>query len=275
MQTEGQKLTLSIQGTAQNPKSGLLIRLTYLVISLAGGVLIWQMAASLLGLPAFILPGPVLVWRRFLQSLGDGQLMRHFMTTLSQVLAGLLIGGFTATSLGYLLAKSSTLEKLLSPYLVASQSIPIVAIAPLLVIWFGPGVFSKILICSLIVFFPILINTIVGLREVPKDLRDLMRTLKATPFQTFWKLEVPAALPVYLGGLRVGATLSVIGAVVGELVGADRGLGFLINVGRGQYDTALVFVAVLTLIIMAMALYGLVLLIERRLLSWQFWRQEN
>lgn len=275
MQTESQKLTVSFQEDSQSSSSRLLKRLLYLLISLTGGILIWQLAASLLGLPAFILPGPVLVWQRFLKSLGDGQLLRHFVTTLSQVLAGLLIGGVTATSLGYLLAKSPTLEKLLSPYLVASQSLPIVAIAPLLVIWFGPGVFSKILICSLIVFFPILINTVVGLREVPKDLRDLMRTLKATPFQTFWKLEVPAALPIYLGGLRVGATLSVIGSVVGELVGSDRGLGFLINVGRGQYDTALVFVAVLTLIVMAMSLYGIVLLIERKLLSWQFWRQEN
>ena len=149
------------------------------------------------------------------------------------------------------------------------------AIAPLLVIWFGPGVFSKILICSLIVFFPVLINTVVGLREVPQDLRELMRSLRASRAQTFWKLEVPAAMPIFLGGLRVGATLSVIGAVVGELVGADRGLGFLINVGRGQYDTALVFVAVITLVAMAMALYGLVLLVERQLLSWQSWRQKS
>jgi NitT/TauT family transport system permease protein len=190
-----------------------------------------------------------------------------------EVLAGLLIGGLAATSLGYLLAKSALLEKLLSPYLVASQSLPVVAIAPLLIIWFGPGIFSKILICSLTVFFPILINTVVGLREVPNDLRDLMRTLKASSTQTLWKLEVPAALPIYMGGLRVGATLSVIGAVVGELVGSDRGLGFLINIGRGQYDTALVFVAIFTLVFIAVALYVLVLLIERQFLSWQSWRQ--
>jgi NitT/TauT family transport system permease protein len=267
---------MRMEGTKQNtiPSNGGLKRLAYLAVSLAAGILLWGLLTRILQLPAFILPSPSSVWQRFLQSLGDGQLMRHTLATLYEVLAGLVIGGLTATSLGYLLAKSTTLEKLLSPYLVASQSIPIVAIAPLLVIWFGPGIFSKILICSLIVFFPILINTVVGLREVPQDLRDLMRTLKATPFQTFWKLEVPAALPIYLGGLRVGATLSVIGAVVGELVGADRGLGFLINVGRGQYDTALVFVAVLTLIIKAMVLYGLVLLIETRLLSWQSWRQE-
>lgn len=249
-------------------------RLAYLLISLTAGVLLWHLLTIVLGLPAFILPGPGQVWRRFLQSLADSQLQRHTLVTLGEVLAGLFIGGFAATCLGYLLAKSATLEKLLSPYLVASQSLPVVAIAPLLVIWFGPGILSKIIVCSLTVFFPILINTVVGLREVPQDLRDLMRTLKANPLQTFRKLEVPAALPIYMGGMRVGATLAVIGAVVGELVGADRGLGFLINVGRGQYDTALVFVAIFTLILQAMALYGLVLLIERQFLSWQSWRQE-
>lgn len=245
-----------------------------LVSSLAAGALIWFLLARLLALPDFILPGPGLVWQRFLQSLRDGQLLRHTLATLLEVLAGLFLGGLTATFLGYLLAKSPSLEKLISPYLVASQSIPVVAIAPLLVIWFGPGIFSKVLICSLIVFFPVLINTVVGLREVPEDLHDLMRSLKASRFQTFWKLEVPAALPIFLGGLRVGATLSVIGAVVGEFVGADRGLGFLINVGRGQYDTALVFVAVITLVVMAMSLYSLVLLVETQLLAWQSWRQE-
>ena len=246
----------------------------FLVLSLAGGIALWALLARALNLPAFILPGPGLVWKRFLTSLSSGQLGRHTLATLFEVLSGLLVGSLFATILGYLLAKSPTLEKLVAPYLVASQSIPMVAIAPLLVIWFGPGIFSKILICALIVFFPVLINTVVGLREVPQDLRDLMRSLNATQGQMLWKLEVPAALPIFLGGLRVGATLSVIGAVVGELVGADRGLGFLINVGRGQYDTALVFVAVLALIVMAMALYGIVLWIERQVLAWQSWRQE-
>jgi NitT/TauT family transport system permease protein len=249
-------------------------RILILFLSLVIGILIWSAAASLFDLPAFILPGPALVWERFLRSLESGQLLQHSLATLSEVLAGLFLGGFVATVLGYLIAKSPSLENLISPYLVASQSIPIVAIAPLLVIWFGPGIFSKILICSLTVFFPVLINTVVGLREVPQDLRDLMRSLKASRVQTLTKLEIPAALPIFLGGLRVGATLSVIGAVIGELVGADRGLGFLINVGRGQYDTALVFVAVITLAVIAMSLYGLVLLIETQVLSWQSWRDE-
>jgi NitT/TauT family transport system permease protein len=174
-----------------------------------------------------------------------------------------------ATALGYLLARSPAVERFLAPYIVASQSIPIVAIAPLLVIWFKTGLLSKVLISALIVFFPILVNTVVGLRSVPEELHDLMRSLQATRWQTFTLLEVPAALPVFLGGLRIGATLAVIGAVVGEFVGADRGLGFLINVGRGQFDTALVFVAVFSLVGMALTLYGLVVLIEARCLSWQ------
>jgi NitT/TauT family transport system permease protein len=238
-------------------------------LSLLAGLALWQILASSLGLPAFILPGPGLVWERLLRALGDGSLLRHTLYTLAEVMIGLLLGASLATGLGYLLAKSRLLERILAPYLVASQAIPIVAIAPLLVIWFGPGMFSKVLICALIVFFPVLVNTVVGLRAVPENLRDLMRSMQATRLQMLRFLEIPAALPIFLGGLRIGATLAVIGAVVGEFVGADRGLGFLINVSKGQYDTALVFVAIFTLVMMALGLYSAVVLLETRLLAWQ------
>ncbi|HVN15355.1 MAG TPA: ABC transporter permease [Anaerolineales bacterium] len=238
-------------------------------ISLLIGLLAWQLISQWSGLPAFILPSPLAVWSRFLRALKDGTLLLNTGVTLFEILLGLLAGVTLATIIGYLVAKSRALERVLSPYLVASQAVPLVAIAPLLVIWFGPGMFSKILICALIVFFPVLVNTIVGVRAVPPALYDLMRSLRASRGQILRKLEVPAALPVFLGGLRIGATLSVIGAVVGEFVGADRGLGFLINLGRGQYDTALVFVAIFVLIFLALALYGLVAWMEGKLLSWQ------
>jgi NitT/TauT family transport system permease protein len=238
-------------------------------LTLLATLLLWSLIVRLGNFPAFILPGPGLVWDRFLRALQDGSLIRNTWVTLSEVLTGLGLGVGAATILGYLLAKSRLFERLLSPFIVASQSVPIVAIAPLLIIWFGPGLISKVLICALIVFFPVLVNTIVGLHSVPDELHDLMRSLQATRWQTAAHLEIPAALPVFLGGLRIGATLSVIGAVVGELVGADRGLGFLINVGRGQYDTPLVFVAVFTLVLLALTLYGLVALAESRLLSWR------
>lgn len=239
------------------------------VFSLSLGLLGWYLLARYGSIQQYMLPAPQAVWERFLTSLVDGILLRNTAFTLSEVLAGLALGVASASTLGYILAKSRSLEQLLAPFIVASQSVPIVAIAPLLILWLGSGILPKILICTLIVFFPVLINTIVGLRSVPPDLRDLMRSLQATRWQTFSKLEVPAAMPVLLGGVRIGATLSVIGAVVGEFVAADRGLGFLINQARGVYDTSLVFVAVFTLIFMALTLYGLVLLVEARLLSWQ------
>jgi putative riboflavin transport system permease protein len=248
--------------------------LYFLPISIGLAILVWETIVKVGNFPPWILPSPDAVWLRFLQVMGDGTLLRNTFATLEEVLAGLGLGVLAATLLGYLLAKSPTFERLFGPYIVASQSIPTVAIAPLLVIWFGFGLASKVLICALIVFFPVLVNTVVGVRSVPEELRELMRSLQATRWQTIRWLEVPAALPVFLGGLRIGATLSVIGAVVGEFVGANQGLGFMINRARGQYDTALVFVAVLALILLALALYGIVVWIETRSLKWRQ-RQEQ
>ncbi|HTX92888.1 MAG TPA: ABC transporter permease [Anaerolineales bacterium] len=239
------------------------------LLSLLVALLAWWIVARVAGLPAFILPSPLQVLERFWKALADSSLLVNTGVTLLEVLLGLLTGTATAVVLGYAIAKSRQFERLAAPYLVATQAIPIVAIAPLLVIWFGPGMFSKVLICALIVFFPVLVNTVVGLRAVPRPLHDLMGSLHASRLQNLRYLELPAALPVLLGGLRIGATLSVIGAVVGELVGSNKGLGFLINVARGQYDTALVFVAVFTLIALALTLYGIVALLENRLLIWQ------
>jgi putative riboflavin transport system permease protein len=251
------------------PKSLARHRVWILLASLILFLLIWSLAVPLFHLPAFILPTPLQVASRMGTAISDGSLLYHTAATLLEVLLGMFFGIGAALLLGYALAKSRLLENLLSPYIVASQAIPIVAIAPLLVIWFGPGLTSKALICALIVFFPVLVNTLVGLRNVPENLRDLMHSMRADRVQTLRYLEIPAALPLVLGGLRIGATLAVIGAVVGEFVGSDRGLGFLINLARGQYDTALVFGTVFTLVLLALVLYGLVAALERRFLRWQ------
>jgi NitT/TauT family transport system permease protein len=239
------------------------------LFSLLAGLLLWVLITRYSGLPNFILPSPYSVWTRFVRALKDGSLPYHTAITLTEILLGLFAGVIFATIVGYALAKSRSLEKILSPYLVASQAIPIVAIAPLLVIWLGNGILSKVVICALIVFFPVLVNTIVGVRAVPTALYDLMNSLHATRSQIIWKVEVPASLPVFLGGLRIGATLSVIGAIVGELVSAEKGLGFLLQLGDFQYDTPMVFVAVFTLIALALLLYGIVTLLEKKFLKWQ------
>lgn len=232
-------------------------------------VALWDLLVRWADYPAFILPGPGRVAARFAQAIADGTLQGHVLVTLGEVFGGLAMGLSVALVLGYLLAKSRTMERILSPYIVASQAVPIVALAPLLVIWFDVGSFSKILVCALTLFFPVLVNTVVGIRSVDRDLVDLMRSLEATRWQIFRHLEVPAALPVVLGGLKVGVTLSVIGAVVGEFVGADRGLGFLVNLARGLFDTPLMFVALFTLMAIALALYFSVSLLESWLLRWR------
>lgn len=244
-------------------------QLLMLPVSLGALLLAWQGLIWVNNYPPFILPPPARVWDRFWLVLADGTLARHAYVTLGETLSGLAIGLTVAAALGYWLAQSRSLERLLAPYIIASQSVPVVAIAPLLVIWFGSGQTSKVLICALIVFFPILINVVVGVRSVEPDLRDLMRTLRASRWQTFIHLELPAALPMLLGGLKIGATLAVIGAVVGEFVGADRGLGFLINAARGAFDTALVFVAIMALVAIALALYACVALLEKVWLAWK------
>jgi NitT/TauT family transport system permease protein len=241
--------------------------LTPLVLVLA--ILLWAGLVSWQDLPPFILPGPMLVANKFWSTLADGTLIRHAQITLVEIGLGLALGLSTACVTGYLLGKNRTLEQIASPYIVASQSVPIVAIAPLLIIWLGSGLTSKVIVCALISFFPTLIATIVGIRSVDSDLHDLMRSLRASRRQIFTKLELPSALPVLFGGLKLSVTLAVVGAVVGEFVGADAGLGFLINLGRGILDTPLMFVAVIALVLIAQALYMAVVLLENHFLRWQ------
>jgi len=246
-------------------------RREYLLLPLALMLFLalWELLVRLGGYPSFILPSPWRVYARLIGVLADGQLWWHTRITLAEILGGLVLGLTTATVLGYLLAKSRSLERIISPYIVASQSVPIVALAPLLVIWFGTGQLSKVLVCALTIFFPMLINTMVGIRSVEPDLVDLMRSLRATRWQMFVLLEAPSALPMLLGGLKVGVTLSVIGAVVGEFVAADRGLGYLINLARGNFDTPLMFVALFTLVNIALILYLLAVLTENLYLRWR------
>jgi NitT/TauT family transport system permease protein len=255
--------------TARAPQRRIRFDLISIPFVLAGLIMLWAGLVHWQGYPAFILPGPVQVWNKAVTMTLTGILWKHAQVTLIEIGLGLLIGLSLALLLGYLLGKSQTLDRLLSPYIVASQTIPIVAVAPLLVIWFGSGILSKVLICALIVFFPTLVSTMVGIRGVDPDLRDLMRSLRANRWQIFTKLELPAALPVLFGGLKLSVILSVVGAVVGEFVGADVGLGFLINLGRGILDTPMIFVAVLALVIIAQTLYLIVSLLESYFLRWR------
>ncbi|MBX3057932.1 MAG: ABC transporter permease [Anaerolineae bacterium] len=240
------------------------------LVSFAFLIIGWQLLVTLGGYQKFILPGPLDVGRQMQIVVADGRLLRHSLITISEIIPGLLIGCLVAAPLGYLLAKSPLAERLISPYLIASQAIPIIAIAPLLTIWISSVYWSRVAVAALVVFFPILINMVVGLRSVPSELYELMHVLKADNNQIFRKLEFPAALPVFLAGLKIGATLAVIGALVGEFVQPQsRGLGFLLITARQSFKTDLVFVILVTLAVIALSLYGLVALLEKRVLRWK------
>jgi len=246
-------------------------RLEFVV--LPGGLLLflglWTLVTIIGNYPTFILPTPLSVFNELIEITVNGTLWHHSQATLTEISGGLSLGLLAATVLGYLLAKNPFLERLLGPYIAAMQSIPAIAIAPLLVIWFGSGKLSKVLIAALIVFFPVLVNTIVGIRSVDPGLKTLMRSLRANRWQTFTMLEVPAAMPVLLGGLKIGMVLAVIGAVVGEFVGADRGLGFLINLSKGLFNTPLMFAVLIALGVISLTLYLIVTGLEQWLLAWR------
>jgi ABC-type nitrate/sulfonate/bicarbonate transport system permease component len=231
-------------------------------------LLAWKGIVIVTGLRPFILPPPEIVATRFVTAVTDGTIAPHLAATLVEVALGFLVGAGLALVVGYALARSAAVERLLSPYLVAAQATPILALAPLFALWFGSGLLGKVVICALIVFFPVAVATMVGIRSVDARLLELGRSLRATRRQILTTLEIPAALPNILGGMRVGVTLAVVGAIVGEWAGADRGLGVLINLARGSlFDTPLMFATLLTIAIVGIALYLVVVAVERRMVG--------
>jgi NitT/TauT family transport system permease protein len=235
--------------------------------ALVAFILFWQAVVIVSGFPPFILPPPFAVLERLQTAWTDGIIQPHLRTTLVEVALGLAVGAGSALIVGYALARSALVERLLSPYLVAAQATPILALAPLIALWFGPGLAGKVVICSLIVFFPVAVATMVGIRAVDAGLLELGRSLRATRRQILTTLEIPAALPSILGGLRVGVTLAVVGAIVGEWAGAERGLGVLIDLARGSFDTPLMFATLITIALVGIALYLVVVVVERRLVG--------
>ncbi len=239
-----------------------------IALSLMVFVVAWQLVVAISGLPPYILPGPLTVAQRFVKAWTDGTMWPHVAQTMVEILLGFAIGAAVALAVGVLLARSRLAERLLSPYLVAAQATPVLALAPLIVLWFGNGLSSKLVITTLIVFFPVAVATMVGIRSVDPRLLEMAHSFRATGWQTIARVEVPAALPAILGGMRVGVTLAVIGAIVGEWAGGEKGLGVLINIARGSlFDIPLMFAALAQLALIGVSLYLVMVLIERRLVG--------
>jgi NitT/TauT family transport system permease protein len=232
-------------------------------------IMIWKIVVIVGGYPAFLLPPPEAVARAFGDALRSGILWPHIRTTLIEAGYGALLGISVAFVLGYVVVHLPLLDRAIAPVIAASQALPVIAIAPIIILWFGTGLLPKVLICALIVFFPVLVTWTVGLRGIDPALLDVARIFGASRWQILRYAEIPLALRSLLGGVRIAFTLAVTGAVIGEFVSANRGLGYLLKQAEFLYDTPLKFVALFCLMAIAALGYAAVALLERLLLSWE------
>ncbi|MBV1706923.1 MAG: ABC transporter permease [Hyphomicrobiales bacterium] len=228
----------------------------------------WQFLPPLFGIPRYIIPTFSQCMVEIPVMIAQDALFAQIISSAWAALAGFVLGSLFGAACGYGLGLSPLFERVLAPYLLALQIAPKVAFAPLFIMWFGYNDLPKVLVTALIVFFPILVNVLQSMKTVDPDLVRLARAFSMRRAQIFWKVEFPASMPSLTAGLRIGATLAVIGVTVGELVGGNSGLGYLITYGEGQADTAMVFDAIILLTLLGIALYGAVAALERRILHY-------
>jgi len=226
----------------------------------------WEAVARLGAISPFLLPAPSEV---VVTSIRELPLLLHMsFYTAGEFLLGFLLAVVVGLPLGALIVYARPVEQALYPLLVAFQTVPKAAIAPIFIVWLGTGITSKVLIAFAIAFFPIVIDTVVGLRSAQPETIYLVRSMGANAFQVFWFVRFPNALPAIFGGLKVASTLAVVGAIVGEFVSADKGLGYLVLVANGELNTRLVFACVLMLTVLGIAFFFLIEALERFVVRW-------
>jgi len=231
-------------------------------------LLLWEAAVRLFEIPQFILPAPSNVFIAFYRGFASGLYLDHIWVTVGETFLGFVLGTALAFVLGTVIALSRPLEYFLYPFVVMFQAMPKVALAPLIIVWFGLGLASKVVNAGLVAFFPLMVNTIVGLRSAEEDKVNLMRSLAASKTQIFWMLQLPNAMPYIFAGLEIAMIFALIGAIVAEFVGAQSGLGMLIQSMNFTMDVAGQFSVLLLLSILGLVLNGIVTGVRRRVLFW-------
>jgi len=243
-----------------------LARIVYPTMVLIAVVALWQWGANKSLFPSYILPAPSVV---ALRTATTFQIMlTHAAVTTMEILLGFALAVVLGVFLAWMIAFVRVFEQAFYPWLVFIQVLPKVALGPLLVVWMGVGFLPKILVSFLLAFFPIMIDTLVGLKSVPRDYMFLLRSMGASPFNRFWRFQLPYALPHIFASLKVGITLAAVGAIVGEFIGADKGLGYVLIVATGTMDTTLLFVALIWISVLSLLLYAVVGGFERIFVSW-------
>ncbi|MBI3710391.1 MAG: ABC transporter permease [Proteobacteria bacterium] len=229
---------------------------------------VWEAGVRLLAVPMFILPAPSAVFVALYRGVSSGLYITHLKITFIATVLGFALGSALAFALGIAIALNRTVEYYLYPYVVMFQSLPKIALAPLVVVWFGLGLPSKVINAALVAFFPLMVNTIVGLRSAEEDRVNLMRSLKAIEGQIFWMLRLPSALPFIMAGLEVAMVFALIGAIVAEFIGAEAGLGMLIQSMNFTMDVSGQFSVLLILSVVGLILNRAIVAIRRRVLFW-------
>jgi NitT/TauT family transport system permease protein len=236
---------------------------------IVGALVFWEIAVRFLEVPAYILPPPTRIFAAI-----NADLFVDLAVTLAEALTGFAIASFLAFCVALLFVRSPMLEKGLFPIAITLKTTPLVAIAPLLVLWMGTGWWSKITAAGLICFFPVLVNTVKGLKAADAEYYELFRSMKASRHQEFNKLRIPYCLPYLFSALKISSSLSIVGAVVGEFVGATQGLGYLIMVSSSHLDTDILFSAIFAAATAGITLFHLIGWLEQRIIFWQRAEQE-
>jgi NitT/TauT family transport system permease protein len=231
-------------------------------------VLIWHFYVTWSGISRFIIPPPLEVWDALVDLLTTPSTLRHTWATLYETLLGFLIATVIGVALGTALGKTPWLERAVNPFVVATQVVPKVALVPLFILWFGFGPESKIVVAAVLAFFPILTNTVLGIKSVDHGHRDVMTVLNANRWQNFFCLELPSSLPAVLAGMEVGIVLSIIGAVVGEYLGGATGLGYLLVASMNNYKVGMLFAVILLLTVIGFLLYVFIGALRRLVIPW-------
>lgn len=262
-------MTETVAATRQPVRAGVpkrLSRIVYPILSLIVILALWQFVIVVMRPAPYLLPAPAAVADAMVSQFSN--LMYHTGITAFETLIAFLLSILIALPLALMIVKFRWFEDAVYPLLVTSQAVPKVALAPLILVWLGFGLHTNIVIGVLMAFFPVVISGVVGLKSVPEDMVFLGKTMGLSPTQMFRKIYLPHALPSLFGGLKVCVTLAVVGAVVGEFVGSDRGLGYLILLSSGQLQTALMFAALILLVLIGVVSFALVQMIEARVMPW-------
>lgn len=235
-------------------------------------LILWEAGCRLLHVPEYILPAPSVIARAATE-LGAARWIEHLAATLEAALAGYAVAICLALPLAVAITRSPLLSRIVMPWLVVIQSTPIVAVAPIIVVTLGAGVLPRVVITTMIAFFPLVVSTALGLASVPAELVELSRSLRATTARQYWQIRMPFAVPYVFAALKVSITLAIVGAVVAEFVAAEKGLGYLILFTTSSFKVPVAFAALILLVISSLTLYGLVQLVYQRLFPWSHGRR--